>query len=74
MLGSAAADSGSAAIANRHAPTCCISIRGDHIHAQLQGFRHFPPKAFRAVQGDLLTWLLPGAPEDYSPLKACSPP
>lgn len=30
--------------------------RGDHIHAQLQGFRHAPPEAFRTVRGDLLSW------------------
>ena len=32
-------------------------IRCDHIHAQLQGFRDAPAKSFRAVQGDLLSWI-----------------
>jgi len=33
----------------------------DHVHAQLQRFRYVPPKALRAVQGDLFS----AGPKDW---------
>ena len=30
--------------------------RGDHIHPQLQRFRHAAAEAFRSVQGEPLSW------------------